>query len=53
LNGAAAYSALRARFGVLRTNPQFWRFSDQMQRDHLQREPYAHGLLDYTRLEPN
>lgn len=44
------YAALRKRFGVQRTDPAFWRFSDQLQSDHLERSPLRNGLLDYTRL---
>jgi hypothetical protein len=43
----------RKRFGVLRSDPQFWRFSDHLQDDHLARSPLHNGLLDYTRLDAN
>lgn len=53
LDTDASYRALRERFGVSRSSPQFWRFSDQLQSDHVRHNRLEHGLLDYTRLDPN
>ena len=46
-----SYGALRARFGVLRTSPDFWAHSDRIQVAHRALEPLAGGLFDYNRLE--
>jgi hypothetical protein len=46
-----AYAALRARYGIRRTNPTFWQHSDRMQAAQQQLEPLEGGLLDYNRLD--
>jgi hypothetical protein len=45
------YTALADAFAVRRTNPQFWVFSDALQRDYLQQQPVTGGILDYNRFE--
>ena len=51
LDGEAAYRALRARFGVLRTSDRFWDFSDRLQQRNARAEPVSAGLFDYSRLD--
>lgn len=51
LDGTDAYHALRGRFGLQRTDPSFWAFSDQLNLAHRSASPTLHGLLDYNRLE--
>lgn len=51
LDGGEAYAALRARYGVRRTNPRFWTYSDRFQRAHAELDPLKVGLLDYNRLD--
>jgi hypothetical protein len=38
-------------FGVRRTSPDFWAFSDALQRDYVQQEPVTGAILDYNRFE--
>ena len=45
------YEALMDQFGVRRTNPDFWQYSDALHRAFEQQEPLDYGLLDYNRLE--
>ena len=47
----AAYSALRQRFGVLRSSDRFWAYSDEIQIAHGKRDGVTAGLFDYNRLE--
>ncbi len=51
LDGADAYHAFRARFGLLRSSPSFWSFSDLMNAAHRKSSPSEHGFFDYNRLE--
>lgn len=51
LDGAGAYHAFRARFGLLRSSPSFWAFSDRLNAAHLKSLPTDHGFFDYNRLE--
>jgi hypothetical protein len=51
LNGESAYAALRDRFSVRRTSPDFWSHSDRLHDDLRSLEPLASGLLDYNRLD--
>ncbi len=45
------YAALLDQFGVRRTNPNFWTFSDNINALFQQRNPITGGWLDYNRLE--
>lgn len=47
----ASYRALLDGFGVRRTDPGFWAFSDKLNRLNIERHPIEKGLLDYNRLE--
>jgi hypothetical protein len=51
VDGDAAYKALRARFGVLRTSPSFWGFSDRITEAYRRQAPLESGLFDYNRLD--
>ncbi len=51
LGDEADYRALVARFGVQRTDPTFWQFSDQVQAAYSALEPVEAGILDFGRLE--
>ncbi|HEX3769231.1 MAG TPA: fatty acid cis/trans isomerase [Polyangiaceae bacterium] len=52
VDGEAAYKALRERFGVLRTSPSFWGFSDRINEAYRRQAPVEGGLFDYNRLDP-
>ncbi|WP_372627100.1 fatty acid cis/trans isomerase [Arsukibacterium sp.] len=45
------YAALLDQFGVRRTNPNFWTFSDNINALFQQQNPVTGGWLDYNRLE--
>jgi len=45
------YRALAGRYAVRRTDPRFWRYSDELQEAHRKLAPVSAGLLDYNRLE--
>jgi len=45
------YRSLLDRYGVRRTAPDFWSFSDKIMAAHQQANPVENGLLDYNRLE--
>ncbi|MET0341968.1 MAG: fatty acid cis/trans isomerase [Polyangiales bacterium] len=51
LTDIASYTALRARYGVRRTNPTFWQHSDRLHEAQQKREPREGGLLDFNRLD--
>jgi hypothetical protein len=51
LTGEADYSALMDRFGMRRTNPDFWALSDQVHLAMKDRDRVSFGMLDYNRLE--
>jgi hypothetical protein len=51
MQGEAGYIALLNDFGVRRTSPDFWAFSDALQRDYVQQEPVTGAILDYNRFE--
>jgi len=50
LTSGTDYHALRARFGVLRTEPTFWRFADALQTKARASGIPDGGLLDFSRL---
>ncbi|MDH5570998.1 MAG: fatty acid cis/trans isomerase, partial [Gammaproteobacteria bacterium] len=43
------YEKFVARFGVRRTNPEFWQVSDEFQNYYARKEPLASGILDLNR----
>lgn len=45
------YEKLVDKFGVRRTNPNFWAVSDKIHQAFQQLDPLNYGLLDYNRLE--
>lgn len=45
------YRALLDKFGVRRTDPRFWRFSDDLHQAYRKHAPIEAGWLDYNRLE--
>jgi hypothetical protein len=50
LDGDAAYRALRESFGVRRTDPAFWKFSDRLNAAYAGQAPLEGGLFDLNRL---
>jgi len=46
-----AYEKMLDTFGVRRTNPDFWLFSDKLHQSFMQHEPIRGGWLDFNRLE--
>lgn len=46
-----SYEKLRDTFGVRRTDPNFWQFSDRIHKGFKKAEPLEYGILDYNRLE--
>lgn len=46
-----SYQAFMTRFGVRRTDPNFWSFSDAINTLYRENYPIEAGLLDYNRLE--
>jgi len=53
LDGEPAYTALRDRFGVRRTDVRFWELSDRIHAAFPAQDKYESGLFDYNRLEAN
>ena len=49
LSSEGDYFNLLSQYGVRRTAPEFWAFSDQLHQDNQSR--FAGGILDYNRLE--
>lgn len=45
------YSQFKSTYGVGRTSPNFWQFSDKLHNWYQTNHPLAYGLLDYNRLE--
>ncbi|WP_300452199.1 fatty acid cis/trans isomerase [Accumulibacter sp.] len=45
------YRTLAGRYVVRRTDPDFWKYSDELQTAHLRQAPISAGLLDYNRLD--
>ncbi|MDO3387364.1 fatty acid cis/trans isomerase [Gilvimarinus sp. SDUM040013] len=45
------YRILRARFGIGRTDPNFWEISDAIHSAYAEQQPQRAGLLDFNRLE--
>ncbi len=51
LDGEESYVQLLDRFGVRRSSPDFWSFSDKVHEWYKQDQPIEAGLLDYNRFE--
>lgn len=51
LNSEEDYRALKARFGVRRTDERFWEFADWLHQWKREHTPMQSGLLDFNRLE--
>lgn len=51
LRTVADYVRLLDRFGVRRTNPDFWLLSDQVLAEYRKTEPITSGVLDYSRYD--
>ena len=51
LDSEEDYRVLRDIYGVRRSNPDFWAFSDKVHQLYRQSEPDEAALLDYNRLE--
>ncbi|MCE3251561.1 MAG: 9-hexadecenoic acid cis-trans isomerase [Cellvibrio sp.] len=51
LDSEEDYRVLRDIYGVRRSNPDFWAFSDRVHQLYRQSEPDEAALLDYNRLE--
>jgi len=51
LDGESSYAALLDRYGMRRTDPRFWAFSDEVHEAMREADRVAFGLLDYNRLE--
>ena len=51
LTSETDYQLLRDRYGIRRSNPRFWEFSDQVHRDYYSSDPNDAAILDYNRLE--
>jgi len=51
LSSEADYQALKSRYGIGRTDPNFWAISDRILALYQAQQPQSAGLLDYNRLE--
>lgn len=51
LKGEVDYAALQERFGVRRTDPDFWRVSDALHAIYRRTRPIEAGLFDLSRIE--
>ncbi|RYY76991.1 MAG: 9-hexadecenoic acid cis-trans isomerase [Gammaproteobacteria bacterium] len=51
IRSEADYQVLRDIYGIRRSNPDFWGFSDEMLSEYRKTEPDEAALLDYNRLE--
>lgn len=51
MRSEADYRALRDRYGIRRSNPDFWAFSDHVHELYFRHQPKEAGILDYNRLE--
>jgi hypothetical protein len=51
LSSEEDYQALLSRFGVRRSDPDFWKHSDSLQTAYHEESPIEAGLFDYNRLE--
>lgn len=51
IRSEADYQSLRDTYGIRRSNPHFWEFSDQLHKDFYLSDPNEAAILDYNRLE--
>lgn len=51
MRSEADYRALRDTYGIRRSNPDFWAFSDHVHKLYFRNQPKEAALLDYNRLE--
>jgi hypothetical protein len=51
LSSEEDYQALLSRFGIRRSDPNFWKHSDTIQAAYQNASPIEAGLFDYNRLE--
>ena len=51
LESEQMYEQLRARYGVRRTDPHFWAFSDRIHDAFVRLDPREGGLFDFNRLD--
>lgn len=51
MQGEKDYRVLLDQYGVRRSNPEFWRYSDTLHEAHRAAQPIAGGLFDFDRLE--
>ncbi len=51
LNSEEDYRLLKDRYGIRRSDPDFWQFSDQLHQDYYLSDPGDAAILDYNRLE--
>lgn len=51
LDSEQAYYQLLSQYGVRRTDPGFWDYSDSIHEAYIKSEPIDAGFLDYNRLE--
>lgn len=51
IQAEADYVKLLDRYGVRRTTPNFWEFSDSIHDHFIQQQPVQFGYLDYNRFE--
>jgi len=49
-NSAQKFQDLITRYGVRRSNPNFWSVSDHLHQLYRQQDPIKYGLFDYNRL---
>jgi len=47
----ADYHALKSKFAIRRTHPQFWQYSDILHQVARQYRGVEFGMFDYNRLE--
>jgi hypothetical protein len=51
LKTEADYAAMLDSYGIRRTNPDFWQYSDKFKQAVQHQDPLTAGVLDYNRLE--
>ncbi len=51
MRSEADYRALRDTYGIRRSNPDFWAFSDHVHELYFRNQPKEAAILDYNRLE--
>lgn len=45
------YQAVRDKYGIRRTDPSFWEYSDKLHQWYKVNQPKEYGLLDYNRMD--